>query len=702
MQRERLPVLFAALGLALLLFALSALPPGATWAQGVPPLSPAATVGTAFTYQGQLEKDGSPYTGRCDMQFGLWDAASGGTQVGATLTVVNVIVEDGYFTVDLDFGAGAFTGDGRWLDVAVRCPAGSGSYTTLGRQALRAAPYALALPGLWTQMNNVSPNLIGGYSGNSVADGVTGATIGGGGASGNVNRATGSYATVAGGVGNTAGSGWTTVGGGDSNTASGDYAAVGGGLSNTASKDYAVVSGGRLNTAGGLAASVGGGLLNNAGGDYAAVGGGSINRADGRYATVGGGWSNIASGNLATVGGGVLNHADAPTATIGGGTLISVTGEAATVAGGSHITVTAGYGAVGGGYGNAITASYAVVGGGMNNQAVGRWAVVSGGDNNVASGEDATVGGGTFNVASGSYATVAGGMGNEASGDTATVAGGASNTASSGWSVVGGGEGNTASGELATVGGGSNNVASGYAAVITGGENNVAAGDYSFAAGQRARANHDGAFVWGDSIPAAVNSPTNDTFIVRANNGVWFGQATTDITPTIGSGVFISTSTGAYLSTGGQWTDASDRNLKENFEPVDPQAVLEQVAQLPITTWNYRAEDDSVRHLGPVAQDFYAAFGLGADDTHIAPLDASGVALAAIQGLYQQNQELRAENAQLRARLDELEARLAALEEGRGESSRWQTTLPAGGLLLLVVSAVTLVRTHRSLRPDEP
>ncbi|HHN93824.1 MAG TPA: hypothetical protein ENK17_03570, partial [Anaerolineae bacterium] len=162
-----------------------------------------------------------------------------------------------------------------------------------------------------------------------------------------------------------------------------------------------------------------------------------------------------------------------------------------------------------------------------------------------------------------------------------------------------------------------------------------------------------------------------------------------------------------------------------NFEPVDPQAVLEQVAQLPITTWNYRAEDDSVRHLGPVAQDFYAAFGLGADDTHIAPLDASGVALAAVQGLYQrvqaleaENRALREENAaqqeqidalrreneELRARIEEIEAQLAELGASSGSASTVRPTqsdlLPGFGTLLIGLGLVWVWRRGSGSGPS--
>lgn len=236
--------------------------------------------------------------------------------------------------------------------------------------------------------------------------------------------------------------------------------------------------------------------------------------------------------------------------------------------------------------------------------------------------------------------------------------------------------------------GGWYNTASGIAATVAGGHTNSAEGAYSFAAGHKARALYGGSFVWGDSTDSIITSPAADTFVVRANGGIWFGTATAALTPTIGTGKFISTSTGAYLSTSGTWTDVSDRNVKENFEPVDPEEVLRLVATLPVQAWNYKAEDPSVRHMGPMAQDFYATFGLGQDDKHIAALDASGVTLAAIQGLYAQVQELEAENAELQARVDNLEARLAALEARSTASTQGTMLWPSlilGGLGLVWV-----------------
>jgi hypothetical protein len=99
----------------------------------------------------------------------------------------------------------------------------------------------------------------------------------------------------------------------------------------------------------------------------------------------------------------------------------------------------------------------------------------------------------------------------------------------------------------------------------------------------------------------------------------------------------------------------SDCALKSNFATVDPADMLERVRDLPISTWNYTADDPAVRHVGPMAQDFAALFNVGADDRHIHPLDGQGVALAAIQGLLAQIDDLQADNARLAARVAALE-----------------------------------------------
>jgi len=284
---------------------------------------------------------------------------------------------------------------------------------------------------------------------------------------------------------------------------------------------------------------------------------------------------------------------------------------------------------------NSVTSEFSTVAGGMLNSA--------GGTLNGAS----AVGGGEFNMACGDSTTVSGGYHN-----VAGAAYGCSTGITSSDSVAGGFY-NTAYGGSATVAGGAHNTAAGIQSFVAGAEN-FAGGAQSFALGYYANANHDGAFVWGDSSGvSAVNSTAPNQFIVRAAGGLWLG---TNNSVSIGSGQFIATSTGAYLSTGGTWTNNSDRNLKERLSAVDGQSVLERLAGLSIFTWNYKAQPDSVRHLGPMAQDFHAAFGLGEDDRHISTTDAEGVALAAIQELYRDSLAKDAKIASLTAEMQKLKA----------------------------------------------
>jgi hypothetical protein len=226
---------------------------------------------------------------------------------------------------------------------------------------------------------------------------------------------------------------------------------------------------------------------------------------------------------------------------------------------------------------------------------------------------------------------------NRVTADFGTVGGGWGNAAEGYAAVVDGGRGNTASGNQASLGGGQENTASGEFASIPGGLSNLAAGSYSFAAGRRAKANHTGSFVWADSTDSDFGTTANNQFVVRAAGGLRF---------LMGGGV-LCTLTDA---TGWQCGSPSDRNLKVKFEPVDGLETLERLVALPIQTWSYNEHQPVARHMGPMAQDFAAAFGLGDDDKRINPLDANGVALAAIQALYEEVQALR-------KRLEELEAK---------------------------------------------
>lgn len=228
----------------LLLALLAALLNGQAAASGA--VGTQALVGTGFTYQGQLKNPNGPVTGNCDFQFSLWDADSAGTQLGATQTLASVSVSAGLFTVQLngagEFGPNAFTGLGRWVEVAVKC-ASDPTYITLSpRQALTPTPYALALPGLRTEQNATSPNIIGGAISNTVTPGVVGAALSGGGNSSAFQSVTDDYGTLGGGRGNTVGNNngiitdsvAATIGGGEGNSATGPYATIPGGLNNSA------------------------------------------------------------------------------------------------------------------------------------------------------------------------------------------------------------------------------------------------------------------------------------------------------------------------------------------------------------------------------------------------------------------------------------------------------------------------------------
>jgi trimeric autotransporter adhesin len=192
----------------------------------------------------------------------------------------------------------------------------------------------------------------------------------------------------------------------------------------------------------------------------------------------------------------------------------------------------------------------------------------------------------------------------------------------------------------------------------------------------------DGNFVTDESFKAAVNH----SFNVRATGGLWFFTNTavntglrlshllssntaygsfvwtdrssdTGVTPTAQNQTIFRSSGGYWLYSnsgltagvtlspgGGSWNSLSDRNMKANFAAVNPREILRGVLGLPISTWNYKTQATSVRHIGPMAQDFFATFKLGDGDKTIATIDPDGVALAAIQGL---NEELKDRDARI-------------------------------------------------------
>jgi len=305
---------------------------------------------------------------------------------------------------------------------------------------------------------------------------------------------------------------------------------------------------------------------------------------------------------------------------------------------------------------NLVTDHYGTIGGGAGNRAgdgLGTtddqgYATVGGGSLNKASGRYGIVGGGRINEASGQFSAVGGGEGNEAGGLYSTIAGGASGTASGiGASIGGGGARGCGLGCYQT----SPNDATGDASTVPGGFDNTAAGDFSFAAGRHAKAMHAGTFVWADSTDFDFSSAASNTFRVRSTNGARF------VTEIDGTG---ATTWSCVTTAGNSWACASDRNLKHSLVELDGKAVLAKLAAVPIYQWQPKGKNAHLRHYGPMAQDFYAAFELGEDDKMIGMQDADGVALAAIRGVNQKVDE------QLRARDEEIAAlRASVIELGR-------------------------------------
>ncbi len=391
------------------------------------------------------------------------------------------------------------------------------------------------------------------------------------------------------------------------------------------------------------------------------------------------------------IGGGSYNsiQTNASNSVISGGYGNSIQTNAfdSVISGGSYnsIQTNSSCSVIGGGFQNSIrrNALYSVIGGGFYNsiQTNSSCSVIGAGSQN--------------SILFDAYnSVISGGYGNsiQSNSNHSVIGGGSQNSiqSNSNFSVIGGGNVNTASGEYSTV---------------PGGHNNTAKGSYSFAAGRRAWAIHPGSFVWADSQDANLISTATNQFSIRASGGVrlnddtslfcgvttrqmlnlwgdsygigiqdltlyqrvqpgagyaWFsGGVHTNIHNNAGPGGTVLMTLGSSgLTVNGTFVSSSDRNVKENFAPVNSRTVLAQVIALPLSEWNYK-QDNAIRHLGPMAQDFYAAFNVGPDDKHIATVDADGVALAAIQGLNQKVDAevltLRAENAKLRQRLETLE-----------------------------------------------
>jgi hypothetical protein len=396
----------------------------------------ADNIGTAFSYQGRLTDGGKAADGTYDFQFTLFNAETGGAQVGGLVTKNDLVVTDGLFNTSLDFG-NVFDGTALWLNIRVRPGQSTGSHTLLTpRQPLLPTPYAingdsaalkaqvadlearlatmeqllihLSRDGNDLTLTGANLHVVNGLDTTETSNGLGNVIIGYNEERLSDNIRTGSHTLVIGkennfssyggmvvGFSNTTSGTYSSVSGGWRNTASGFHSSVSGGVGNTASGNFAAVSGGFQNTASGPQSSVSGGFQNTASGSESSVSGGVGNTASGSVSSVSGGQENTASGSVSSVSGGQENTASDSRSSVSGGFVNTASGLGASVSGGD---------------GNTAGGDYSTVGGGLNNIASGPRAVVSGGADNTAAGSKSSVSGGSGRSAPGAFDWAAGGL----------------------------------------------------------------------------------------------------------------------------------------------------------------------------------------------------------------------------------------------------------------------------------------------------
>lgn len=189
------------------------------------------------------------------------------------------------------------------------------------------------------------------------------------------------------------------------------------------------------------------------------------------------------------------------------------------------------------------------------------------------------------------------------------------------------------------------------------GHNSEAGGDYAFVIGKNFRAGEEDSFMIGNSPFALVAPEGARETTVYGENGV------TVCSDTTGTAEAAGPCQGGLKMVGSAWGPPSDRNLKENFEDLNPEEFLRRFKDLPVTIWSYKNESKSgIRTIGPVAQDFEEAFSrdfkLRSTDTRIFNSDIRGVLMMTVKALIQRNEDLEAENEELKNRLDRIEAKL--------------------------------------------
>lgn len=551
-----------------------------------------------------------------------------------------------------------------------------------------------------------SYSAIGGGRRNVIGTGAADALIGGG----RQNSVAGSQALVAGGYANVIGSNSTAsaIGGGAGNVIqpNSGYAVINGGLANTNSAAYGTIVGGAYNSvqAGSSQAAVIGGYLNvvQAGVRNSAIVAGANNTVSNAaaYSVIVGGYQNAigTDAQMATIGGGRNNAVLAAQAHIGGGAYggIGSNSFGAVIGGGANNTVAANaaYTAIGGGAGNLIRSGsqYSSVAGGVQNsvQQNSPAATILNGYSNMI-GSNAVYGviaGGAYNSVSdnATYGVVLGGSQNTAGAPNSLASGSRAKANHSGSYVWA----DTTAADMATTGAkqyliranggvgiGTNAPKSALhvsGTVTADGFSGNGSGLSNVLAGSLTGTVPDSCL--SGNIPLLNSAPTF-TGIITAPGFAGSGAALSSLNAAnLSSGtlpdarlstnvvlvgnipnvaLLDSSPTFSGPVTAPAFNYTSDRNAKRDLAPIDAQRIADKIAAMPIGQWVYRS-DPSVKHVGPMAQDFFEAFGLGADDKHISAVDANGIALAAIQGLVTGLRAKEAEVRDLRQRIERLEA----------------------------------------------
>jgi len=422
----------------------------------------ATPLGRAFTYQGRLNDGGAPANGSYDLTFTLYDSASGPTVINMPLTNAATAVSNGLFTVTLDCGPGAFTGDARWLEIAVRTNGSSGDFVTLSpRQALTATPYARYASSAGTATTAGTATIASSVSAGAVdnaalqAGAVDSSRI----AAGAITTTNLSPALLSNTFWRLDGNSGTTAGTQFVGTADNQPLELK--VDGQRALRLEPNAGGAPNVIGGWSENYAGpgvsGAVIAGGGNPALA---ATNSVLGSLSAIGGGANNTINAQRAVIAGGVANNIDANStgAAIGGGTA-------------NNIQFSSAHAHIGGGFQNIIQGpgSYGTIGGGFTNTIQ-------------AGAFQATIGGGAFNLINGGS-------------------------------------------QAGTISGGSSNVVGFYApySAIPGGRLNEANGENSLAAGRQAKANHPGAFVWADDTEADFTSTSSNQFLIRAGGGVGIG-----------------------------------------------------------------------------------------------------------------------------------------------------------------------------------